>query len=147
MLGDLGKLIVAKGFKKLPKIQKIARSGHTGWMRSQSIGRSLQSGGRCCRKCCNQSFEKFGQFFPFISIFCPPSHSNGTFWLTNFVKKDVFIGSNSRLWSARSLPRVQHSTYLYRCLEPSVVPIDYPYDSIVTNICWRYLVPRISVTR
>ena len=29
MLGDLGKLIVAKGFKKLPKIQKIAWSGHT----------------------------------------------------------------------------------------------------------------------
>ena len=34
MLGDLGKLIVAKGFKKLPKVQKITRSGHTashGW--------------------------------------------------------------------------------------------------------------------
>ena len=30
MLGDLGKLIVAKGFKKLPKVQKIAKSGHTG---------------------------------------------------------------------------------------------------------------------
>ena len=30
MLGDLGKLIVAKGFKKLPKVQKFARSGHTG---------------------------------------------------------------------------------------------------------------------
>ena len=29
MLGDLGKLIVAKGFKKLPKVQKIARSSHT----------------------------------------------------------------------------------------------------------------------
>ena len=29
MLGDLGKLIVAKGFKKLPKVQKIARPGHT----------------------------------------------------------------------------------------------------------------------
>ena len=29
MLGDLGKLIVAKGFKKLPKVQKIAKSGHT----------------------------------------------------------------------------------------------------------------------
>ena len=29
MLVDLGKLIVAKGFKKLPKVQKIARSGHT----------------------------------------------------------------------------------------------------------------------
>ena len=27
---DLGKLIVAKGFKKLPKVQKIAQSGHTG---------------------------------------------------------------------------------------------------------------------
>ena len=29
-VGDLGKLIVAKGFKKLPKVQKIANSGHTG---------------------------------------------------------------------------------------------------------------------
>ena len=29
MLGDLGKLIVAKGFKRLPKVQKIASSGHT----------------------------------------------------------------------------------------------------------------------
>ena len=29
-VGDLGKIIVAKGFKKLPKIQKIAKSGHTG---------------------------------------------------------------------------------------------------------------------
>ena len=27
---DLGKLIVAKGFNKLPKVQKIANSGHTG---------------------------------------------------------------------------------------------------------------------
>ena len=26
---DLGKLIVTKGFKKLPKVQKIAQSGHT----------------------------------------------------------------------------------------------------------------------
>ena len=31
MLGDLGKLIVAKGFKKLPKVQKISRSGYTDW--------------------------------------------------------------------------------------------------------------------
>ena len=29
-VGDLGKLIVAKGFKKLPKGQYIAQSGHTG---------------------------------------------------------------------------------------------------------------------
>ena len=28
-VGDLGKLIVAKGFKKLPKVQKITQSGHT----------------------------------------------------------------------------------------------------------------------
>ena len=27
---DWDKLIVAKGFKKLPKVQKIAQSGHTG---------------------------------------------------------------------------------------------------------------------
>ena len=30
-VGDLGKLIAAKGFKKLPKVQKIAKYGHTGW--------------------------------------------------------------------------------------------------------------------
>ena len=28
---DLDKLIVSKGFKKLPKVQKIAQSGHTDW--------------------------------------------------------------------------------------------------------------------
>ena len=28
---DLGKFIVAKGFKKLPKVRKIANSGHTGY--------------------------------------------------------------------------------------------------------------------
>ena len=28
---DLGKLIVAKGLKKLPKVQKIAQSGHTAY--------------------------------------------------------------------------------------------------------------------
>ena len=27
--GDLAKLIAAKGFKKLPKVRKIAKSGHT----------------------------------------------------------------------------------------------------------------------
>ena len=30
IVGDLGQLIVAIGFKKLPKVQKIAKSGHTG---------------------------------------------------------------------------------------------------------------------
>ena len=28
-MGGLGKLIGAKGFKKLPKVQRIAQSGHT----------------------------------------------------------------------------------------------------------------------
>ena len=28
---DLSKIIVAKGFKKLPKVQKIALSGHTAY--------------------------------------------------------------------------------------------------------------------
>ena len=28
-VGDLGKLIVAKGFEKLPKVQLIAQSGHS----------------------------------------------------------------------------------------------------------------------
>ena len=29
-VGDLGKLVAAKGFEKLPKVQQIAQSGHTG---------------------------------------------------------------------------------------------------------------------
>ena len=36
-VGDLGKLIVAKGFKKLPKVQKIAQSGHTASDVSKSL--------------------------------------------------------------------------------------------------------------
>ena len=38
-VGDLGKFFVAKGFKKLPKVQKIATSGHTdrGTIRCQHI--------------------------------------------------------------------------------------------------------------
>ena len=31
-VGYLGKIIVAKGFEKLPKVQKIAQSGHTACM-------------------------------------------------------------------------------------------------------------------
>ena len=36
-VGDLGKLIVSKGFKKLPKMQKIAKSGHTDWRLERQI--------------------------------------------------------------------------------------------------------------
>ena len=31
-VGDLSKIIVAKDFKKSPKVQKIAKSGHTAWI-------------------------------------------------------------------------------------------------------------------
>ena len=41
---DLGKLIVAKGFKKLPEVQKIAQSGHTGGNRDS---RTLQTSSWC----------------------------------------------------------------------------------------------------
>ena len=49
---DLSKLIVAKGFKKLPKVQKIAKSGHTdlGWCR---LKHCLVIDTSCCRpECC-----------------------------------------------------------------------------------------------
>ena len=36
-VGDLGKLIVAKGFKKLPKVQKIANSGYTAAYQCQQL--------------------------------------------------------------------------------------------------------------
>ena len=36
-VGDLGKLIVAKGFKKLPKVQQIARSGLTDYLSRYSL--------------------------------------------------------------------------------------------------------------
>ena len=36
----LGKSIVAKGFKKLPKVQKIAQSGHTDSQRTLTLGKS-----------------------------------------------------------------------------------------------------------
>ena len=35
-MGDLGKSIVAEGFEKLPKVQNITRSGHTGRERVRS---------------------------------------------------------------------------------------------------------------
>ena len=31
-VGDFIKLIVAKGYKKLPKVQKITKSGHTAYV-------------------------------------------------------------------------------------------------------------------
>ena len=34
---DLSKIIVTKGFKKSPKVQKIAKSGHTGYVKELGI--------------------------------------------------------------------------------------------------------------
>ena len=34
-MGDLGKIIVATSFEWMPKVQKIAKSGHTVWTRNQ----------------------------------------------------------------------------------------------------------------
>ena len=47
---DLGKLIVAKGFKKLPKVQKIAKSGHTdgGQLLPMDLFNCLPSVGLAC---------------------------------------------------------------------------------------------------
>ena len=36
-VGDLGKLFVAKGFKKGPKVKKIAQSGHTGLVKLKPL--------------------------------------------------------------------------------------------------------------
>ena len=44
-VGELGKLIVAKGFEKLPKVQKIAQSGHTG-QQARLQGKDLMEVGR-----------------------------------------------------------------------------------------------------
>ena len=44
-VGDLGKLIVAKGFKKLPKVQKIAQSGHTSHSWKHSVSKMFAFSG------------------------------------------------------------------------------------------------------
>ena len=47
---DLGKLIAAKGFKKLPKVQKIAQSDHTGHnVHLLALATHLSRLGRGCR--------------------------------------------------------------------------------------------------
>ena len=46
-ISDLGKLIVAKGFEKLPKVQQIAHSGHTGhrigWWAANKVSEFLSA--------------------------------------------------------------------------------------------------------
>ena len=40
-VGDLGKIIVATSFEWLPKVQKIAKSGHTAFMPSRPLLRII----------------------------------------------------------------------------------------------------------
>ena len=52
---DLGKVIVAKGFKKLPKEKKIAQSGHT----ANELG-MCSTEDNCLSKCtCPNGFDFF----------------------------------------------------------------------------------------
>ena len=44
-MGDLGKLIRAKGFKKMPKVKKIAKSGHTACVPRQAKNKQNPSEG------------------------------------------------------------------------------------------------------
>ena len=46
-MGDLGKIIVAAGFEKLPKVQQIAQSGHTDHQKHCQVHRYVPM---CCTK-------------------------------------------------------------------------------------------------
>ena len=49
---DWGKLIVAKGFQKLPKVQKISTSGHTGSILLHFCAEKLSSTYFLCHAWC-----------------------------------------------------------------------------------------------
>ena len=55
-VGDLAKLIFAKGFKKLLKVQKIAKSGHTGW-KHKFYEFCAMIWGISCRQFCKKSAD------------------------------------------------------------------------------------------
>ena len=55
-VGDLGKLIVAKGFKKLPKVKKIANSGHTAL---EAIKANRSTCGRVLDCCAGHKYSSF----------------------------------------------------------------------------------------
>ena len=46
-VGYLGQLIVAKGFKKLPKVQEIAQYGHPDRVLNSQMGTLKRYVGRC----------------------------------------------------------------------------------------------------
>ena len=61
-VGDFGKLIVATGFEWLPKVQKIAQSGHTGSI--QPSNWFFFSSSFTCDKCIAQNEQK--RFFYYL---------------------------------------------------------------------------------
>ena len=70
-VGDLGKLIVAKGFKKFSKVQKIAQSGHTGCYLSPSNEFIVQNNlkrrwDRCIELLKNGQFRPLLLYFVFL---------------------------------------------------------------------------------
>ena len=48
--GRFGQIIVAKGFKKLPKVRKITQSGHTGHHQQNQIAKGTVLF-ELCREC------------------------------------------------------------------------------------------------
>ena len=67
-MGDLGKLIVAKGFKKFSKVQKIAQSGHTGCYLSPSNEFIVQNNLKRRWERCIELLKN-GQFRPLLLYF------------------------------------------------------------------------------
>ena len=74
-MGDLDKLIVAKGFKKLPKVQYIAQSGHTVFnvltlcVRNDDDTSCIEATSRMHRRCRLPEWEVSEDKKPFCSIF------------------------------------------------------------------------------
>ena len=75
-VGDLGKLIVAKGFKKLPKVKKIAQSGHTD--------------GRRCDTQEEERLFRFRSFLIFAKTFLASKCALTCFFLKKWAITDLF---------------------------------------------------------
>ena len=76
-MGDLGKLIIAKGFKKLPKVQKIAQSGHTDLL--------LQK----CSKSWLILLSNLRHCFKTTTIGATPSQINGKVFCQKIQQKEI----------------------------------------------------------
>ena len=75
-MGDLGKITVAKGFEKLPKVQWIAQSGHTVHMFKLFPTHCCLEEDFGIRLILKLKFDKVG----FHNIFTSPISSLNAFW-------------------------------------------------------------------